>query len=56
MTKFVVCGDPQFYPWVVDFDSYDEAKKYFDENDPGKDETFYLTEVKEMKSRKLQSM
>ena len=42
--KYVVCGDTRFYPWVLEFDNFKEAKKEYEDSNPF-EETVYLCEV-----------
>jgi hypothetical protein len=42
--KYLVCGDTQFYPWIYEFDSLEEAQKEYAQSNPY-EETVYLCEV-----------
>lgn len=49
---WIVAGNPGIYPWVDEYETYDEAKKAFDEAEAEKQETIYLAEV--IKSKTLE--
>jgi hypothetical protein len=45
---WIVAGDMAYYPWVNEFETYEEAKEYFDKQEPY-EETVYIAEVKDTK-------
>lgn len=46
---WIVAGHPTFYSWVEVYESYEEAKNYFDLIEAEGKEVVYLAEVKEYK-------
>lgn len=48
---WIVAGDMAYYPWVVEFDTYEEAKEHFDKEKALSDEKIYIAEVKEHKRK-----
>ena len=50
--KYVVCGNTSYYPWVNEYNTYEEAKECYDKHNPF-EETVYLCKVLRTKSNEI---
>lgn len=49
MSKWIVAGNVMFYPWIEEYDSYEEAKADYDRTKGNSKHIIYLAEIKDQK-------
>lgn len=48
---WIVCGDREYYPWILRFKSKKRAEKEFEEAEPFEEETVFLAKVVKHKGK-----